>query len=104
MKACLFQTPIYIWNEAVKRTCRIIDFANNFLASIIIRAIIGKVTGNSVNLESEKRKAEKRINECLKRCLDYPMKFSTNFLLESINRYETNIFNTLEETINFFEW
>ena len=97
-----FSDPdINIRNEAVKRICRIIDFANNFQASVIIGAIRGKVIANSANLESEKKKAEKRISECLKKCLDYSMKFSTNFLLESINRYEINIFNTLEETVNF---
>jgi 5-keto-L-gluconate epimerase len=97
-----FSDPdIHIRNEAVKRVCSIIDFANNFQSSVIIGAIRGRVSTNSANLESEKKKAEKRISECLKKCLDYSMKFSTNFLLESINRYEINIFNTLEEIVNF---
>jgi sugar phosphate isomerase/epimerase len=90
-----------IRNEAVKRVCKIIDFANNFQSSVIIGAIRGRITGNNIKVELEKRKAEKRINECLKKCMDYSMKFSTQFLLEPANRYEINIFNTLEETVNF---
>jgi len=89
-----------IRNKAVEKTKRIIDIAKHLNASIIIGLIRGNIN-NSENFNEELRKAEKRISQCLEELLSYSKKDAINFLLEPINRYETNIFNRLDETNNF---
>lgn len=87
-----------IREKAVKRVFKIINIANHFKASLIIGLIRGRF-----NEGFETGRIHKRILTCLEKCLEYSSDYSTNFLLEPINRYETNIFNTLEETADFLE-
>ncbi len=89
--------------KAVGRTKEIIDLAYNFNASVIIGLIRGKVDNRSEDFRSQFEQAEKNISDCLAECLFYSKKYSTNFLLEPINRYETNIFNRLDEVVTFLE-
>lgn len=89
--------------KALDRIKKIIDLAYNFNASVIIGLIRGKVDNKSEDFKSQLEQAEKNISECLQECLVYSEKYSTNFLLEPINRYETNIFNRLGEVVTFLE-
>lgn len=89
-----------IRDKAVERTKGIIDIAKHFNASIIIGLIRGNINTQE-NFNEELKKAEKRISQCLEKLLSYSEKESINFLLEPINRYETNIFNRLGEVNNF---
>ena len=89
-----------IREEAVKRVKDIINIASYFNAFVIIGLIRGKI--NSLDSITKKLEiAEERISECLFECISYSRNNSVNFLLEPINRYETNIFNKLEDVSNF---
>lgn len=93
-----------IRNEAVNRIKDIIKLAGDLNANIMLSLIFGRVIIDSKNNQSKKIEiARKRISECVAECLDYSEKYSTNFLIEPLNRYETNIFNKLEEVNIFIE-
>jgi len=89
-----------IRNKSIERTKRIIDIAKHLGASIIIGLIRGNIN-NVKNFEEELCNAEERISQCLEELLSYTKRDAINFLLEPINRYETNIFNRLDEVNNF---
>jgi sugar phosphate isomerase/epimerase len=88
--------------EAIENVKKIIDIASCFNSKIIIGLIRGKID-SSYNFDKKLEIAEKRIYECLSECLSYHSIHKVDFLLEPINRYETNIFNTLEDVSNFLE-
>ncbi len=90
-----------IRKKAVSSVKNVIDLASNFGASVIIGLIRGKVNADDNGMEQELADAENSISTCLKECMDYSGKSGTKFLLEPINRYETNIFNTLDSTGDF---
>ena len=81
-----------IRNQAVERLKTIIDAAVQLNTSVIIGLIRGTIE-NIESFDSELRIAEERICECLEECIDYAGG-KVFFLLEPINRYETNIFNS----------
>jgi len=89
-----------IRKKAVSSVKNVIDLAVNFGASIIIGLIRGKVNADN-NMAKQLADAEKSIGACLKECMDYSGKSGTKFLIEPINRYETNIFNTLDSAADF---
>ncbi len=89
-----------IREKAVERVKGIIDIANHFNARIIIGLIRGKI-GSLENFDSELKKAEERICQCLEQLLSYSEPNNLKFLIEPINRYEVNIFNRLDEVNDF---
>ncbi len=88
-----------IRKEAVDKVKEIINIASYFNSSVIIGLIRGKI--NSFVNYNKLRIAEERIYECLEECLFYSSNRNINFFIEPINRYETNIFNKIED-IAFF--
>jgi len=88
-----------IRNQAVERLKTIIDAAVELNTSVIIGLIRGTIE-NMEAFDSELRIAEERICDCMEECIDYA-DGKVIFLLEPINRYETNIFNKLEDVNNF---
>ena len=84
---------------AVDRLKTIIEAAAQLNTSVIIGLIRGTIE-NIEAFDSELRIAEERICECLEECIDYASG-KVFFLLEPINRYETNIFNRLEDVTDF---
>lgn len=93
-----------IRKEAVYKVKDIIRLARELEGDVMLSIIFGKV-----NIEYEDNKTEKiniakkRILECIVECMDYSSTFNTNFLIEPLNRYETNIFNKLEEVDCFID-
>jgi len=87
--------------KAVRNVKKIIDLASHFNASIIIGLIRGKACNLQGNPKGAIEIAEERISKCLKECFDYSEKYGTGLLIEPINRYETNIFNTVDEIGSF---
>ena len=75
------------------------DVAFQVNTSVIIGLIRGSIENTEI-FDSELRIAEERICECLSECIDYAGG-KVIFLLEPINRYETNIFNRLEDITSF---
>ena len=90
-----------IRKKAVKNMKRFVDFSKYFNSPVILGLIIGQIKDHFENINI--KEYHERINECILECLDYSNKYSTNFLLEPINRYETNIFNKVEDITNFIE-
>jgi len=90
-------------DKSVGRVKEVICLAKNFNAAVIIGLVRGCVDKTSENYGKNIKITEDRILECLVKCLEYSENYSTNFLLEPLNRYETNIFNSIEETSNFLE-
>jgi 5-keto-L-gluconate epimerase len=88
-----------IRNQAVERLKTIIDAAAQLNTSIIIGLIRGSIE-NTEAFDNALVIAEERICECMEECIDYAGG-KVFFLLEPINRYETNIFNRLEDVNNF---
>lgn len=85
-----------IREAAVCRIKEFINFANSFNSSIILGLVNGRI--NDLN---DKEESLKRISDCLYNCLEYSGKYNTSFLIESINRYETNIFNEIKDAADF---
>jgi len=78
----------------VKRLKEHMDLAADFGASVIIGGIRGR-TGNNDLEQLEMGK------QAIDRCIEYAERKKTVLLLEPINRYETNVFNSLEDARQF---
>jgi len=98
-----FSNPDYeIRKETVNRVKKIIDIAKNFNTSVIIGCIRGKIK-NDLEFPEEYEIAKKRNLECLIDCMEYSQEYNTEFLLEPLNRYETNILNSVKDAVSFIE-
>ncbi len=83
---------------AVERIKDQVKLAANFNAQVTIGLIRGIVQ------EGVSRKdAEKWTIACLRECAEFALERNTTLNLESINRYETNFINTLQEGVEFIE-
>lgn len=85
-----------IRRAAVERVNEFIELGNELEASIIIGSITGKETGD------QERRWEYLV-ETLEECIRKAEGKETEILFEPINRYETNIANSIEEGINLIE-
>jgi sugar phosphate isomerase/epimerase len=61
--------------------------------------IIGGIRGRLIGPVGEWRRLRKKGNEALASCVAYAEERGVTLLLEPINRYETNVMNTVEEGI-----
>lgn len=91
----------FVRNEAVDRVKKIINLAKNFNSSIIIGLIRGNIKDSENDFNKELEIAEKRMFECLEKCLLYSERYNTKFLLEPLIRYNSNIFNKIGDVSNF---
>ena len=85
--------------KAVERLKNHIDLASRLGSMVIIGGIRGKITEEGKGRLEQKDKGKLAINECVK----YAEDKKVIVLIEPINRYETNIINTLEEGIKLIE-
>lgn len=85
-------------NKAVKRLYEHIDLANIFGAAVIVGGIRGKIVRTEFYDDYIKLG-----DEALKKCINYAIKKNVTILLEPVNRYETNIFNTIESVYTFIK-
>jgi sugar phosphate isomerase/epimerase len=83
--------------KTIERIKSHIDFASRLGAMVIIGGIRGKIT------EGERTKQENDGKSAINKCVKYAQKKRITLLLEPINRYETNIINSLEEGIKLIE-
>jgi 5-keto-L-gluconate epimerase len=79
-----------------------INFATRLGAMVIIGGIRGKII-EEAGVSKKRTKQEDDGKSAIKRCVKYAQKKKITLLLEPINRYETNIINTLEEGITLIE-
>jgi sugar phosphate isomerase/epimerase len=84
--------------SAVVRVRRHIDLAVRLACMVIIGGIRGKILGSDT---SETRAAEENGKRAIASCIEYAERKAVTLLLEPINRYETNIINTVEEGLQF---
>jgi len=80
--------------KTVERVRNHIALAAELHCMVIIGGIRGKILFSSA---SEKKQLEQQGTSAIARCLEHAEKKSVTLLLEPINRYETNVVNTLEE-------
>lgn len=86
-------------NKSVERIKGHIDLASKLNSMVIIGGIRGKVTENGKKKLEKEDVGRKAIRECVR----YAESKRVILLIEPINRYETNIINTLEEGISLIE-
>jgi len=84
--------------QALARIKAHIDLAQTLGAHVILGLIRGKVE-DSVSREQ----AEAWLLEALQECADYVSSESTKLVIEPINRYETDLINTVAEGLNWIE-
>lgn len=87
-----------IRERAVARMKKHIEFSSQLGAQVIIGLIRGRIEEN-VNAKLAKRWVLDTMRECGKVAEESGIKLT----LEPLNRYETNIINTVEEAIQFIE-
>lgn len=87
-----------IREKTIERLKSYVDFASSIQSFVIIGLIRGK-TSPEVNL----KRAMDYIGEGLKLITDYGYKKGVSFIIEPINRYETDIINTVEEAIRLID-
>lgn len=85
-----------IRQQAVDRIKNQITFAKNFNAVVIIGLVRGIVSN-----EADKEEAYKNMLSAFDECASFDK--STKIVIEPINRYETNLLNTVSETLDFIE-
>lgn len=79
--------------KAIERLKGHIDFASSLNSAVIIGGIRGKINAQGQAFEDFKEKG----TLALKTCVKYAEEKKVLLLLEPINRYETNVINTLAE-------
>jgi sugar phosphate isomerase/epimerase len=80
---------------AVERIKDHVDFASEFEAQVIIGGIRGKLE------RAGDADARERGEGAIEACISYAEKKKVTLLLEPVNRYETNVFNTVGEIAEF---
>ncbi len=85
--------------HAVNRVKGHIDFAAKLGSMVIIGGIRGKITAKGEAIKELEEKGKLAI----KACIEYAEIKEVTLLLESVNRYETNIINTLDESLELIE-
>lgn len=95
---------LYAWEErerhiTVERLKGHIDFAVKLDCSVIIGGIRGKITSSGDRFQKQLEKG----TMALKVCVEYAEKRAVTLLLEPVNRYETNIINTVDEGLKLIE-
>ncbi len=87
-----------IRKRAIERLKTHIDLANKLRSQVIIGLIRGK---KAVGLDNAI--VENFLINSLNECLSYAEEKNVRLVLEPINRYETNLLNTVEETVQFLK-
>jgi sugar phosphate isomerase/epimerase len=90
----LFGSDESLREKAIARIAGHVDFASEIEAMVIIGGIRGTVRETAIEEQTEIKRQGMR---SIKRCLENAENKGVTLLLEPINRYETNIVNTLEQ-------
>ncbi len=85
--------------RAVNRVKGHIDFAARLGSAVIIGGIRGKITAQAEGF----KELEEKGMIALRACVKYAEGKGVILLLEPVNRYETNIINTLDEGLSLIE-
>jgi 5-keto-L-gluconate epimerase len=85
---------------AVARIRSHIDFASRLGAMVIIGGVRGRITAGD---DQARLRQEQSGRQAICQCLKHAEDKGVTLLLEPINRYETNIINTLNEGVSLIE-
>ena len=86
-------------NQAIQRVEGLIQLAAPFKAAVIIGGIRGRLDGTT----SEQPQLRKSAILAIRECARYANELGVILLIEPINRYETNLLNTVAETLEFIQ-
>lgn len=95
-KVNLIDDAIYISNAAMDGMKKYINMAQSFDSDVVIGWAKGVVPEHG-----NREKYLKVLAQKIKELNDYGKERNIRIILEVINRYETNIFNTAQETVDF---
>lgn len=84
--------------KAIHRIKKHLEFAGHFQANVIIGLIRGKLTHTQ-----ERGQAINWLIDALRECANMAKENGTKLVIEPINRYETNIVNTVVEGLDLIE-
>jgi len=93
----LFAEDSGIRRLTTDRIKRFIELVEPFRGAVILGGIKGALTG------TDREKQYAGGCDAIDSCLEYAEKHQVTLLLEAINRYETNLFNTVEACLDFAE-
>jgi len=79
--------------KCVERLFGHIDLAKSLKCMVIVGGIRGTILATG----GERSEQEREGRECLRRCVVYAGERNVVLLLEPVNRYETNVVNTIDE-------
>ena len=82
--------------RSVQRVCEFLDFAAPLGAAVVVGSIRGAIPDRHQRAEYDRR-----MYDCLTRCVDRAEKVGAVLLVEVINRYENNYLNSAEETLEY---
>lgn len=85
--------------KTIERLKGHIDFAARLGSTVIIGGIRGKITTKSEEVDELEERGKLALNVCVK----YAEGKGVILLLEPVNRYETNVINTLDEGLDLIE-
>ncbi len=91
----LYDPDPEIREKTVTRMKGYMDMLSSGGGMVILGGIKGKLNDQDRNIQINGGDA------AIDKCLDYAEKKRVTLLLEAINRYETNLFNTVESCVNF---
>lgn len=97
MKLTLTDEDSNIRNQAINFIKEIISFGAEFNAPAIIGSMQGFIG------KQNRQTAIHWLSEALKELGDYAENLNVPLIYEPLNRYETDIFNTIETTVDFLE-
>lgn len=87
-----------IREQAIRRIKTQVDFASSLNAQVILGLIRGKAAE-----ELSREQAWQWLLQALRECAEYALQKNIKLAMEPINRYETNLVNTIAEGLNLLE-
>ena len=96
---CLSAADTKLRKAAVERLKGIIDMAVQFSTVVVLGGVRGKLVGG----EAARNRQYETTVEAIGECLEYAEDQGVIVVLEPINRYETNLVNTIAEGIELLE-
>lgn len=96
---CLSTADENAHSQLMQRLKAFIDLAAEFGSPVIIGGVRGQLRGS----EMEQRLQRQRVVASVRELAEYARLKGVSLVLEPINRYETNLINTVEEALRFLE-
>lgn len=93
---CLVADDVFVRKKTIEILKIFIELGHRFKTLVIVGLIRGRL-----NEQKSAAIAFEHLKESMREVDDYACKLDVNMVIEPINRYETDILNTSEETVKF---